>query len=219
MRYSDIKEKHIYKVIFNPTRQCEFDGEHLAIVVKKNSDNKTAIVIPMTSKSKGEGINKVNVGKITTLPDSLNKTDSFVVYDQVRTVNSSRFIFLKQDGNKVQCPVDEDLYSYVVSLCTDELISVLSNEEIMEIHQRKYVEFKTKVIIDSTYELKRLITNSSGKETIIASITKIRSLCNGFDIGEHLEEKDRKNGILEMINKVISGALLPELFPEEVTSA
>ena len=35
MRAGDIKAGHIYNVIFDPVRDCEFDGKHLAVVLKK----------------------------------------------------------------------------------------------------------------------------------------------------------------------------------------
>ena len=38
MRFSDIKVGYIYNVIFDPVRDCEFDGRHLAVVLKRNND-------------------------------------------------------------------------------------------------------------------------------------------------------------------------------------
>ena len=38
MRFSDIKVGCIYNVIFDPVRDCEFDGKHLAVVLKRNND-------------------------------------------------------------------------------------------------------------------------------------------------------------------------------------
>ena len=35
MRFSDIKVGYIYNVIFDPVRDCEFDGKHLAVVLKR----------------------------------------------------------------------------------------------------------------------------------------------------------------------------------------
>ena len=40
MRYSDIKEKYVYYVDFNPVKACEFNNNHLAVVLKKNNDKK-----------------------------------------------------------------------------------------------------------------------------------------------------------------------------------
>lgn len=56
MRFSDIKIGHIYNVIFDPVRFCEFNGKHLALVLKKNNDRKTFIVMPLTSESNGDKI-------------------------------------------------------------------------------------------------------------------------------------------------------------------
>lgn len=37
-------------------------------MVKKNNDKRTCIVVPLTSKNNGEGVNKINIGHINTLP-------------------------------------------------------------------------------------------------------------------------------------------------------
>lgn len=96
MRFSDIKVGYIYNVIFDPVRDCEFDGRHLAVVLKKNNDKATFIVMPLTSASNGDGVNKVKLGVMTTLPSSLKLNDTYAVYNQVRTVNADRFITLKE---------------------------------------------------------------------------------------------------------------------------
>lgn len=96
MRASDIKVGKIYNVIFDPVRECEFDGKHLALVIKKNPDGATFVVVPLTSSSNGIGINKLFVGQIESLPESLKKNDAYAVLNQIRTVNATRFISLKE---------------------------------------------------------------------------------------------------------------------------
>lgn len=54
MKFSDIKVKHIYNVIFDPVRDCEFNGKHLALVLKQNNDKRTFIVMPLTSEPNGD---------------------------------------------------------------------------------------------------------------------------------------------------------------------
>ena len=91
MKYSDIKEKYVYYVDFNPVRACEFNNNHLAVVLKKNNDKKTAIVMPLTSRENGVGTNKMLLPTINDLPARLKGDDSYAVYDQVRSVNYNRF--------------------------------------------------------------------------------------------------------------------------------
>ena len=51
MRFSDIKVGYIYNVIFDPVRDCEFDGRHLAVVLKRNNDKATFIVMPQIGRA------------------------------------------------------------------------------------------------------------------------------------------------------------------------
>lgn len=62
MRFSDIRVGYIYNVIFDPVRTCEFNGKHLAVVLKKNNDKATFIVMPLTSAPSGAGVNKIKLG-------------------------------------------------------------------------------------------------------------------------------------------------------------
>ena len=71
MRFSDIKVGYIYNVIFDPVRDCEFDGKHLAVVLKRNNDKATFIVMPLTSAPNGVGVNKIKLGAMNSLPSSL----------------------------------------------------------------------------------------------------------------------------------------------------
>lgn len=48
MKFSDIQVGYIYNVIFDPVRNCEFNGKHLALVLKRNNDKQTFIVMPLT---------------------------------------------------------------------------------------------------------------------------------------------------------------------------
>lgn len=95
---------------------------NLALVLKKNKDNRTVIVVPLTKSSNGEGVNKINVGKIESLPNNLKNRDSFAVYNQVRTVNCDRFYALKDDaGDRVSSKVSDGTLSN----------SLLSGKEII----------------------------------------------------------------------------------------
>ena len=92
-------------------RNCEFDGKHLTLVLKKNQDNKTVIVVPLTRSSNGDGQNKVNIGEIEGLPSNLKTGDSYAVYNQVRTLNCNRFYALKDDlGNRVSVNIKNEVF-------------------------------------------------------------------------------------------------------------
>ena len=64
MKFSEINVKCIYFIDFDPVQYCEFNGKHLAVVLKRNSDKQTYVVMPLTSKSNGVGFNKIKLNKI-----------------------------------------------------------------------------------------------------------------------------------------------------------
>lgn len=79
MRFSDIEVRCIYNVIFDPVEACEFNGKHLAVVLKKNNDKKTFIVMPLTTVPNGAGVNKIEIGQIATLPTPLKRNRTFAI--------------------------------------------------------------------------------------------------------------------------------------------
>ncbi len=161
MRFSDVFPKHIYSVDFDPVRACEFNSKHLALVLKKNTDLKTAIVVPLTKSSNGQGSNKYNIGKISSLPDNLNRTDSYLVYNQVRTLNCNRFIALKDgSGNRVNSYVSDNIFHQALSLCFEELAKELTLEEKIKYISIKFIETTMERVINLAYNIKRLDTES-----------------------------------------------------------
>lgn len=122
VRASDIKVGCIYNVIFDPVRNCEFDGKHLAVVLKKNNDKSTFIVMPLTSASNGNGINKIHIGQIASLPASLKSNNTYAVFNQVRTVNASRFISLKEGNTVIEALFPQDKFHQLLVLAIKELV-------------------------------------------------------------------------------------------------
>jgi PemK-like protein. len=102
MQFSDILVQHLYFVNFDPVQQCEFDRQHLALVLKRNNDNRTFVVMPLTSQPNGDGVNKKRLGMISMLPPNLATNVTYAVFNQVRTVNASRFSSIKNGGTPVQ---------------------------------------------------------------------------------------------------------------------
>lgn len=123
MKFSNIKVKHVYNVIFDDVRECEFDGIHLALVLKLNNDKKTVIVMPLTSVSTGVGFNKVKLDKIDSLPSNLKTNESYAVYNQIRTVNANRFIALKDEDRKpIDVPIEDEVFSQLMILGIKDLM-------------------------------------------------------------------------------------------------
>lgn len=129
MKFTDIKPRYIYNVIFDPVRYCEFDRKHLALVLKKNNDKQTAIVMPLTSEPNGNGVNKLKVGIINSLPSSLRSNDTYASFNQIRTVNASRFISLKEGANVIESKIDDALFLKLLDLGTSDLMFDLTYDE------------------------------------------------------------------------------------------
>ncbi len=133
MKSSEIKVGHIYYVDFEPTEPGEFDKKHLAVVIKKNNDKITFVVIPMTSKAKGIGINKVLLGKLDCLPSNLQTKESYAVIDQIRTLNSNRFFQLKDGGNTVEAIMPREKMHVLYKAIIKDLLHDVPNEELLQI--------------------------------------------------------------------------------------
>lgn len=156
MDFTRIKTKRIYIVNFDPVHRPEFDSEHLALVLKKNNDKKTCIVMPLTSASNGNGANKLNVGKISSLPSNLKINDSYAVYDQVRTVNVSRFKPLKEGQAYVDALIDDNLFFELLDLCSTELTHVLSLDEKITFHKKQYEKSCIAKMVSLAYDALRI---------------------------------------------------------------
>jgi mRNA-degrading endonuclease toxin of MazEF toxin-antitoxin module len=203
MRYSDIKEKYVYYVDFNPVRPCEFNNNHLAVVLKKNNDKKTAIVMPLTSKENGVGTNKMLLPTIKDLPARLKGDDSYAVYDQVRSVNYSRFqpIFKNTTGMVVvDVKIDDEVFLSIIEKGVEELEKKLSLEEKLELYSKKLHNSVNEKIVNLAYEIKK--TNEEHQEKIASLESKIRETI--YNTNEFsFSEKERQDGIEEIILKII----------------
>lgn len=200
MKYSDINIGSIYNVDFDPVRPCEFDKLHLALVLKKNNDKKTAIVLPLTSASNGNNVNKINLGKLDCLPSSLKTADTYAVYNQIRTVNASRFIKLKEhDKNGKNMPIDCKLateqFNMLLKLSINELCFSYNIDQKMDLYLSLYNQEKLKKCIDLAYKIKQSAENS---ELLLSELT---SLLYGFQYTLNQTELD--NGIAIIFNNAL----------------
>lgn len=164
MRYSDVKTKHIYNVIFDDVRECEFDRKHLAIVLKKNNDMKTCIVMPLTTEQNGSGLNKIKVGSLECLPPNLREDETYAVFNQIRTLNVSRFIALKEGNSRVECKVDDELFLNLISLGFNDILFELSFDEKIDFFKKEYERACIAKAIDMAYTILKLKKNIKSLE-------------------------------------------------------
>lgn len=202
MRFSDIKTGYIYNVIFDPVRGCEFDGKHLALVLKKNNDKMTSIVMPLTSAANGVGINKIELGQIGSLPMSLRGNPTYAVFNQIRTVNASRFIALKEGGNVIECPMEESVFNKLMLLGITELLYNVSQDEKISILKMAYESEKIVKAKDLAYTIIGL------QKSVVECQKQITALKDEIketlqNISYSLEEKYVEDGIQDIFEEAL----------------
>ncbi len=201
MRFSNIKIRHIYNVIFDPVRDCEFNGRHLALVLKRNNDNNTFIVMPLTSASNGNGINKIKLNTINSLPSSLRNNETYAVYNQIRTVNASRFIKLKEGQNVIESKIDDETFNNLFKLGIKDIMFNLDQDEKIELLKKLYEEECIAKAISLAYSIIELKKEIEVREKEIESIKQeIKDTLNG--IPYKLEQSHVDNGIRDILDDV-----------------
>jgi mRNA-degrading endonuclease toxin of MazEF toxin-antitoxin module len=102
MRAEDIKEGHIYYVRFPLNRKGEFKDPHLGLVLQRTVTDITFITVPLTRSS--DESNKIKLDITELLPPHLRTKPTYAVYDNVITLNASRFenLFEKNADGKTE---------------------------------------------------------------------------------------------------------------------
>ena len=200
MRFSDIKVGYIYNVIFNPVRDCEFDGKHLAVVLKRNNDKATFIVMPLTSAPNGVGVNKIKLGAMNSLPSSLKTNDTYAVYNQVRTVNADRFIALKEGSAVKECPMEKYIFHKLLFLGLREMVYSIPQEERIEILKSVYEAELISKAKDIAYQIVKLRKDENpNKEKIDELLVQISETIKGITYS--LDKQFVKDGIDAIFNE------------------
>ena len=181
MRASDIKIGRIYNVIFDPVKPCEFDGKHLAVVLKKNNDKSTFIVMPLTSSGNGSSINKILLGKIESLPSSLKNNDTYAVFNQVRTVNASRFISLKEGSTVIEARLEQDKFYRLLVLAIKELLYSIDQDSKILLLRIAYEQECLEKAKDIAYRIMALKRSSDDRSSEIEGLRKqIKSILSSI---------------------------------------
>ena len=194
MRFSDIKIGFIYNVIFDPVRNCEFDGKHLAVVLKRNNDKSTFIVMPLTSAPNGNGVNKIKLGAMDCLPSSLKSNETYAVYNQVRTVNADRFIALKEGSIVKECQMETSVFHNLLFLGLREMIYSIPPDDKIDILKRIYEAELISKAKDMAYQvIKYRKRENPSQEQINELLIQIKDTIK--DVTYYLDKQLVKDGI------------------------
>ena len=193
MKSNEIKAGNIYNVQFNPVAPSEFGKKHLAVVLKKNADKSSFVVVPLTSSPSGLGVNKHNIGKISSLPNNLNTRDTYAVYDQTRTVDHSRFGSLIENSTPIQVKLSDDKLNEIFGLVFKDMLYNVPNENKVLILGQVFDEICREYLKDCVLNVRKQSNNVSKDdvEKINNYLSKM-SFTNLKANGDDIEEIARK---------------------------
>jgi uncharacterized protein YifN (PemK superfamily) len=161
-----IKERHIYFVNFEPIESGEFGAHHLAVVLRINKDKKAALVIPLTSAEGSRfGVdksNKLDLGKIASLPKRLNSRSTYAVLDHARSVSFERFAPIKEGPAEL----DEDNFRVLMNEYLGMLLLVLNQEEQGSFLFENYERLTLKAIVNKAFKIDKLTKQDGDRKEI-----------------------------------------------------
>lgn len=217
MRYSDIKAGYVYYADLEPVRKFEFGQNHMSIVLRKGHDKKTVTVISLTSKENGVGVNKLEIGILSGLPQRLisdrhgRPTNSYVVLDQVRTISASRISEIKNGRNPdgtdviVEYPLDSSVFEKVIcAVASFQMSNLKDNDAVGEYHKGAYFNYCVNKVINLVYSLiKGQEDIDVTKEQIRYFYAILKSIDQSFSVSNYLSAADKKNKIAEEIDEIV----------------
>lgn len=196
MWFKDIKERRVYYVDFSPVKFGEFPTNsklHLAIVLKKNNDKNTVVVVPLTGNESGLGKNKECI-LINSLPKRLKGKKSYIVKDQIRTLNVERINKIYDNNNEVDVFIEDELYLKVIKFIQEEVSKKITLDEKIEVYKDKLSELYKLKLVELAYIVKR-------GENIESIRTKIEGILYN-DIEYKFTDKEKEDGIENIINSI-----------------
>lgn len=207
IRVKDIKEKRVYYVDYEPSVGNEFGKHHLSLVLKKNREDKTLIVVLLTGKKDNRTPEKTIKIKVEDLPERLKQKESYAVINKVRTLDYSRFEHIL-DGKFIEVEVSDAEFTNLISHITDELEESLDLETKKKIYAEKIDRAINKEIKNLVYEYKRLKENRDGIVTKIMDIiynnNKDFLELNKYHFTNNDKENNLENITLEILEKIKS---------------
>jgi mRNA-degrading endonuclease toxin of MazEF toxin-antitoxin module len=200
VKSTDIKIGHIYYVDYEPVRDGEFNGKHLSVVLKRNNDKYTFVVMPLTSSANGNGVNKINIGKVAGLPPNIRSNDTYAVFDQVRTVNANRFMAVKDEGGRIDVSMERGVWLNLFELAVRDMVFNVGQDEKIAILKSAYDRERFNKAKDLAYAVIKL--RNSTDEKIAALKTEIWDTLK--DAAYTLDAKQTADGIQKVFDEAVN---------------
>lgn len=205
IRLNDIKEKKIYYVDYEPSVGNEFGRHHMSLVLKKNREDKSLIVVPLTGREDKITPDKTIKIKIQGLPKRLQQKESYAVINKIRTVDFSRFEPIL-DGKIIEVEIDNNEFIKLVSYITDELEGSLSLEQKKKMYTEKINRAINREIKNLAYRYKNLQKRNGETNSIVTKIMDIIYNNNKefFNLNKYeFTDNDKKNNLENTIREIL----------------
>jgi len=200
VKLSEIKIGHVYYIDYEPVRNGEFNGKHLSVVLKRNNDRFTFVVMPLTSSANGDGVNKIKIGKLAGLPQNLAHKDTYAVFDQVRTVNADRFFHVKSGGNSIDIPMDTTIWLRLFEFAICDMVFDIGQGEKIGVLKSAYDRERFNRAKDIAYDIIKL--RKMADEKAAALKIEIREMLNNTTYT--LDAKQMADGIQEIFDEALN---------------
>lgn len=201
MKFSDIKTGHLYFVDYKPTKDGEFGGKHLSIIIKKNNDNKSIVVVPLTSNGSGNNVNKLDLGILSNLPSSLSGRNSYAVFNQIRTVSYDRVFMIMDGSNPIQYKLDSCLLEKTFIEVLFDITYNNSHATKFEIFQHVYLKSLERFIVEEIYYLSR---NDDDERFTRTKLLLKNNLINYPNLVDNIKEDNKNTNFLKILEKIVS---------------
>lgn len=203
--FNDAKVGRVLFANYDSVIKPEFNGNHLSIILKKNTDSSTIIVLPLTKvASFKQNSSKKLLGTISTLPAGLSKNQSYYVYDQVRTLNVSRLSHILDGGKPIEVFVGDEKLKEVLADCVKELDYALSVEEKDEHYYKLFIYARTRHMISKAYDIKTASSAEDTKHLVPGLIEELKQLeYDKYFSDIHMNKHDHKLNINEFIKNCL----------------
>ena len=146
-------------------------------------------------------MNKVDLGLISSLPTYFKRNKTYVVFNQIRTFNSSRFISLKEGNNVIESRIDDHLFIKLLHLGINDILFSLNHDEKIILYKKAYEKECINKSINLAYTILKLSRNYDKNKKEIECIKKeIKHTLN--NISYTVEQKHIDNGVKDVLDEI-----------------
>ena len=115
---------------------------------------------------------KTGLGQMKCLPSSLNRYETYAVYNQIRTVNVDRFIALKEGSLIKECEMEKDVFHHLICMGLRELVYNIPQDDKIAILKHMYETEQISKAKDIGYQIIKLRRGTVQNKNLIDDLLK-----------------------------------------------